>query len=72
MTLEERAEEIWCYNYSDNADLALKDFKYGYIEGATEQKKIDIEKACEYIMTHPAYAVQPEVYAEGLKKAMMK
>lgn len=37
-TIEERAREYWNCDAED-----------GYIKGATEQKQIDIDKACEWL-----------------------
>ena len=46
------------------------ELKRGFMDGATWMQKKMIECAVQYIMETPAYAVQPEVYAEGLRKAM--
>ena len=46
MTIEERARE-YCKDQWD-APTAMK----AYIDGATEQKAIDIDKACEWLDTY--------------------
>ena len=53
-TIRERAEE-----YAENEDLVqgTDGFDYclrDYIKGATEQKAIDIDKACEWLSVHLA------------------
>lgn len=46
--IEERAEGWATFNHTRVAfDTRLR--KEGYIQGATEQKKIDIEKACDWL-----------------------
>lgn len=48
-TIEERAEEYskdnWGMGYSKNLEIMRS--KEGYICGATEQRNIDVEKACK-------------------------
>lgn len=47
-TIEQRAEEFAeKYSYTNTSQNV--DMKCGYIKGATDQHKIDIEKACEWI-----------------------
>ena len=52
-SIEERAKEagIIC-QYKSDYRYDKKSVEYGYIQGATEQKVIDIEKACEWITEH--------------------
>ena len=60
-TIAERARE-----YAENEDLVqgTDGYEYclrDYIKGATEQKVIDIEKACEWIKKNFEYYVDVEV-----------
>ena len=60
-TIAERARE-----YAENEDLVqgTDGYEYclrDYIKGATEQKAIDIEKACEWIKKNFEYYVDVEV-----------
>ena len=50
MTIEERAEirKQKLVSGGNSVLVAVAD-KYGYIAGATEQKQIDVEKACEWL-----------------------
>lgn len=56
-TIEERADE-WATNYpkTPNATYTNNDIeaiaKNSFIQGTTEQKAIDIDKACEWLFTH--------------------
>ena len=73
-TIRERAEE-----YAENEDLVqgTDGFEYclrDYIKGATEQKAIDIDKACEWLeransALPPCYKMF-EVNIENFRKAM--
>lgn len=44
--IEQRAREL---QMQTTPHKSWGDVHYGYIQGATEQRKIDIEKACEYL-----------------------
>ena len=48
-TIEERAKEYKKKYFSKVNDLFQSVAKVAYVVGATEQKKIDIEKACEWL-----------------------
>lgn len=49
-TIEERAEEFANEGYTlDEANFACED---GYIKGATDQREIDIVKACEWLKNY--------------------
>ena len=66
MTIEERARE-YCKDQWD-APTAMK----AYIDGATEQKAIDMDRACEWLkgvqcVVHPQIAYG---FAEEFRKAM--
>ena len=56
-TIEERAKE-WAYGYPMTPDgyLTESDMRAvatnSYIQGATEQKAIDIDKACDWLDTY--------------------
>ena len=78
-TIAERARE-----YAKNEDLVqgTDGFEYclrDYIKGATEQKVIDIDKACEWIKENFEYYVDVEVssyytyddkFVDDFRKAM--
>lgn len=78
-TIEEKANkkynnpvEPYCFE-TDNEEQWYKcGLRNGYIEGATEQRKIDIEKACYFIMRNTTLDrwVNVDVIAEQLRKAM--
>lgn len=61
MTKEQRAEECTYANHSF--------CKEAYIEGAKEQQKIDIEKACEWLKAN-SYAFRSDEFLEQLVDAM--
>lgn len=47
-SIEQRAKEYTCSNYSYIGDMYMDDgIKKVYTEAATEQRNIDIEKACD-------------------------
>lgn len=71
-TIEERAKEY----ASKKADISLSPiynealasiYEEGYMAGAEEQKRIDIEKACDWLR---ARNVITEDSLEGFRKAM--
>lgn len=78
-TIAERARE-----YAENEDLVYGTDGYeyclrDYIKGATEQKVIDIDKACEWIKKNFEYYVDVEVssyytyedkFVDDFRKAM--
>lgn len=75
-TIAERARE-----YAENEDLVqgTDGFEYclrDYIKGATEQKVIDIEKACEwlsnyFVFEHEAMSAQGcDAFLRAFRKAM--
>ena len=78
-TIAERARE-----YAENEDLVhgTDGYEYclrDYIKGATEQKVIDIDKACEWIKENFEYYVDVEVssyytygdkFVDDFRKAM--
>lgn len=46
-------------------------FREGYIKGATEQKAIDIDKACEWLKMHLAeWSLIDDMDLENFRKAM--
>ena len=72
MTIEERAKEY----ASKQGDISLSAiynealasiYEGGYIVGATEQKAIDIEKACEWLRSRN---VLTEASIEGFRKVL--
>ena len=48
-TIEERAKEYSLKDFDGYYTGREKAVEEGYIEGAKEQRKIDIEKACEWL-----------------------
>lgn len=54
-TIKDKAEtnavNLWLNPETYNEDKA-DGYMQGYIDGATEQKKIDIEKACKWLAEH--------------------
>ena len=66
-TIEERAKE-YCKNQWD-APTAMT----AYMDGATEQKAIDIDKACKWLEERVQCGVHPQSaygFAEEFRKAM--
>lgn len=52
MTIEQRAK-AYEEDYPNMDDSYYSYYvRDGYIKGATEQRKIDIEKACEWLLLH--------------------
>ena len=73
-TIEERAKAVF-----PNSTYLSKKQRRAYVIGATEQKAIDIEKACEWIKENFEYYVDVEVssyytyddkFVEDFRKAM--
>jgi len=50
-TIEERAKEIALKNYGWNDNWRTV-CECAYVAGATEQRTIDIDKACEWLKNH--------------------
>ena len=77
-TIEERAKEYG----SKKADISLSAiynealasiYEEGYMAGATEQKAIDIDKACEWLKENVEGGVHPQSaygFADRFRKAM--
>ena len=67
-TIKERAEEagIIC-QYKSDYRYDKRSVEFGYTQGAIEQKAIDIDKACEWLL---ARNVLTEASIEGFRKAM--
>lgn len=71
-TIEERARE-----YAENEDLVqgTDGYEYclrDYIKGATEQKVIDIDKACEWLGVHLAEVADRYDFAAGLSLRLLR
>lgn len=70
-TIEERAREYVPEPLNDHyvipACIAIENKRQAYIIGATEQRAIDIEKACEWLRSRN---VLTEASIEGFRKAM--
>lgn len=79
-TIEERAMRYgWkrmeaYHNLDDASDYIMWErFRSAYSDGAAEQKKIDIEKACEWLEAYIACGVSPEgtySFVARFRKAM--
>ena len=79
-SIEERAKE-WAYGYPMTPDgyLTESDMRAvatnSYIQGTTEQKAIDIDKACDWLKERFQCGVHPQNaygFAEEFRKAMEK
>ena len=69
-TIEERAKQAGIISqYKSDYRYDKKSVEYGYIQGATEQKVIDIDKACEWLRSRN---VLTEASIEGFRKVMQK
>ena len=69
-TIEERAK-LASEGYDDDGYSA--GLYMGYVEGATEQKAIDIDKACKWLEERVQCGVHPQRaygFAEEFRKAM--
>lgn len=69
-TIEERAE-LRSEGYENDGYSA--GLYMGYVDGATEQKAIDIEKACEWLKENIEGGVHPQSiygFVEKFRKAM--
>ena len=54
-TIEERAKQLGVISeYRADYPYDKTSVEFGYMRGATEQKAIDIEKACEWLGVHLA------------------
>lgn len=52
-SIEQRAKEYTCCNYSRIGDMYMDDgIKTVYTEAAIEQRNLDIEKACDWLTEH--------------------
>ncbi|MBQ0153816.1 MAG: hypothetical protein KBS70_03420 [Bacteroidales bacterium] len=82
MTIEERARKCAVEKgITDNCitDDGMRCIEIGYKCGATDQRKIDIEKSCEWLRKigafstlsfHDEEGVSQEVYEDMFRKAM--
>ena len=69
-TIEERAKEVGTLSqFRSDYPYDKRSIMVGYIKGAADQKAIDINKACEWLL---ARNVLTEASIEGFRKAMMK
>lgn len=66
MTIEERAKEYAEKNYSPS--FPFHALKLAYKQGATDQRIIDIEAACELAITYLLVTTPKEVADERLKR----
>ena len=75
-TIEERAKREGIISQL-RADYPYdkKSVEFGYIQGAYDQKEVDIDKACEWLKERVQYGVHPQRtygFAEEFRKAMEK
>lgn len=69
-TIEERAKEVGTLSqFRSDYPYDKRSIMVGYIKGAADQKAIDINKACEWLL---ARNVLTEASIEGFRKAMME
>lgn len=68
-TIEEKSNkkynnpvEPYCFETDNEEQWYMCGLRDGYIESATDQRKIDIEKACEWLSTLPE---QLDVYEDS-------
>lgn len=68
-TIKERAKEAAIKEFGEVARLyEAGNYMLGYIKGATDQRSIDIEAACELAMTYLLVTTPKEVADERLKR----
>lgn len=72
MTIEERANdyaETRCVNVESNIHkrLLMDAFGSSYIQGAEEQRKIDFDKACDWLKTNLPVTTESEVKSRKYK-----
>ena len=69
-TIEERAKEVGTLSqFRSDYPYDKRSIMVGYIKGAADQKAIDINKACGWLL---ARNVLTEASIEGFRKAMME
>ena len=69
-TIEERAKEVGMLSQvRSDYPYDKRSVEFGYTQGATEQKAIDIDKACEWLRSRN---VLTEASIEGFRKVMQK
>ena len=67
-TIEERAKEVGMLSQvRSNYPYDKRSVEFGYTQGATEQKDIDIDKACEWLRSRN---VLTGASIEGFRKVM--
>lgn len=67
--IEQRAEEYFSKNFSRIGDMRMGEgMKTLYIEAVLDQRKIDIEKACEWLREHvrPYYKFSLESFKQAM------
>lgn len=73
-TIEERAKVVGTLSqFRSDYPYDKRSIMVGYIKGATDQKDIDIEKACEWIKENVECGVHPSNaygFADRFRKAM--
>ena len=72
-TIEERAKEYSLKDFDGYYTGREKAVEEGYIAGATEQKAIDIDKACKWLKENVEGGVHPQSaygFAYRFRKAM--
>ena len=77
-TIEERAKEYAPdprdpdYILYSEVGYVVNRYRDAYIAGATEQKAIDIEKACEWLSVHLAEVADRYDFAAGLSLRLLR
>ncbi len=73
-TIEERAKAVGTLSqFRSDYPYDKRSIMVGYIKGATDQKDIDIEKACEWIKENVECGVHPQSaygFADRFRTAM--
>lgn len=70
-TIEGRAKEAGIISQvRSDYPYDKKSVEFGYIQGATKQKAIDIEKACNWMKEQALERLIPDTRIEEFRKAM--
>ena len=74
MTIEERAKEAGIVSqYKSDYRYDARSVESGYMQGAYDQKEVDIDKACDWLKERVQCGVHPQSaygFVERFRKAM--
>ena len=72
-TIAERAKELGVISeYRADYPYDKTSVEFGYMRGATEQKAIDIDKACEWLDVHLAEVADRYGFTAGLSLRLLR